>query len=201
MKKYLMILEVSQKQNYIFGSRKLRDNVQRSADIARVTSSAFFEQTCPRDYDHNLNMVYSGGGHTVVQFDGAEEADRFARAVTTRVLAEYPGMELFVRRIEYDPCQTVGENLNRLSRELEIKKSQRHGAFRTWALGVEKTAPARTTGNGDDRFKVPGGWYATTKLETLDRDDNFLAVVHVDGNAMGARVQNIYDSCGSDWNQ
>lgn len=201
MQRHLIILEVSQKQNYIFDSRKLKDNIQRSADIARVTSNAFFKETCPWDYDRDLNMVYSGGGHTVLQFDTAADADRFARVVTTRVLEDYPGMELFVKRLEYDAGRTAGQNLNLLSQQLEIKKSQRHGAFRTWALGVEKTRPAPETERIADNFKVPDGWCTTTKLELLDNHDNFLAVVHVDGNAMGKRVQRIYDSCGSNWNE
>ena len=201
MQKHVMILEVSQKQNYIFASRKLKENIQRSDDIAWVTSSAFFEETCPRDYDHRLNMVYSGGGHTVVAFDTEEDADRFARAVTTRVLRDYPGMELFVKRLPYNEELPAGENLNQLSKELEIKKSQRQSAFRTWALGVEKPRPVPERDLDTNNFKIPSGWNATAHLESLDHQDNFLAVIHIDGNNMGKRVQRIYDSCGFNWNE
>ena len=38
MSRYLTILEVSGKQNYIFSSNKLKDNVHRSAEIAYMTS-------------------------------------------------------------------------------------------------------------------------------------------------------------------
>ena len=43
----LMILEVSQKQNYIFASRLLLHNQLRSAQIAYVTGSDFFRVACP----------------------------------------------------------------------------------------------------------------------------------------------------------
>ena len=61
MQRILMILEVSQKQNYIFASRLLKENMQRSANIARATSSEYFAQVCPGDYDPQANLVYSGG--------------------------------------------------------------------------------------------------------------------------------------------
>ena len=199
MQKQLMILEVSQKQNYIFASRKLKDNIQRSADIARVTSSAFFEEVCPRDYDHRLNMVYSGGGHTVLQFDSKDDADRFARGVTASVLKQYPGMSLFVKQLAYAPALSAGENLNLLSKELEIKKSKRQQAFRTYALGIEVPGDAGVTDEPRDNFKIPQGWHSTPHIGNVDPDDNFLAVIHIDGNAMGARVQKIYESCGHNW--
>ena len=39
----LMILEVSQKQAYIFESTKLRDNVKRSEEICWVTDPEYFK--------------------------------------------------------------------------------------------------------------------------------------------------------------
>lgn len=201
MQRQLAILEVSQKQAYIFASRALKENMQRSADIARVTGSDFFEETCPRDFDRRVNLVYSGGGHTVVQFFTKEEADTFAKAVTTRVLREYPGMELFVQQHEYVFSQTPGWNLNELSRKLEIKKARRRASFRTHALGVERPEGAPLTDSVPANFKVPSGWKPTNQLEIIDKDDNFLAVVHVDGNSMGKRVQNIYDKCSQSWDQ
>lgn len=46
--RFFMILEVSRKQDYIFSSKKLRDNAQRSADISYVTSRVFFEKSAAR---------------------------------------------------------------------------------------------------------------------------------------------------------
>ena len=199
MEKILMILEVSQKQHYIFEPRGLKENMQRSANIARVTSSAFFQETCPKDYDPNWHMVYSGGGHTVLQFDTQEEATRFAKAVTTRVLQEYPGMELFVQQHPYDPARTPGDNLNELSRKLEIKKSRREHSFRTYGLGIEKPADLTDPRPVPNDYTPPSGWKAVNPLDVKDDSEHFLAVVHIDGNAMGKRVQKIYEACQHDW--
>ena len=45
----LTILEVSQKQNYIFSSKRLRANAERSDEIAYVTGSEFFRESA-QDY-------------------------------------------------------------------------------------------------------------------------------------------------------
>lgn len=201
MQRVLMILEVSQKQNYIFASKLLKENMQRSAHIARVTSSEYFSQVCPRDYDPRVNLVYSGGGHTVLQFSEKEEADRFARTVTRRVMEDYPGLELFVRQLPYNEQLEPGKNLNELSRQLEIKKSSREHAFRTHAMGVEQSEGAPDTTPVPDNFKLPVGWRKTNRMDEVDADDNFLAIVHIDGNAMGARVQAIYDKCRDSWSK
>ena len=75
----LMILEVSQKQAYIFASHRLRENAARSEDIRYVTESRFF-QTAAGPLYREEDLVYAGGGHTVLQFDSRERADAFARA-------------------------------------------------------------------------------------------------------------------------
>ena len=51
----LMILEVSQKQAYIFESTKLRDNVERSEEICWVTDPDYFKAVA----EHSLSQVLS----------------------------------------------------------------------------------------------------------------------------------------------
>ena len=201
MQRILMILEVSQKQNYIFAPKSLKENMHRSANIARVTSSAYFAQVCPADYREEEDLVYSGGGHTVLQFDDPDRAQRFARAVTRQAMTDYPGLELFVRQMAYQENRPPKDNLNELSRQLEIKKSRRDNAFRTLSMGIEAPVSTADPGPAPLGFTLPAGWSATQQMESADEKDNFLAIVHIDGNAMGARVQEIYKKCDNDWNE
>lgn len=201
MERYLMILEVSQKQAYIFASRKLRDNLRRSEEICYVTSAEFFVECCPGLFNKLDNMVYVGGGHTVLEFPDAASAKAFAEAVTERVLRQFPEMALFVRIRAYDFTKTPGENLTLLAGALEEKKARRRASFYPYSFGIDKLqtpldsfAPVPASAQ-----QVPEGWEATNDGEQLAGKDNFLAVVHVDGNAMGARVQRIYDQAGGDW--
>ena len=191
-----MILEVSQKQAYIFASRKLKDNCTRSQQIADVTSRAFFRDAWPRFSEEN--MVYSGGGHAVVQFDDVESANSFARAVTFQALKAFPEMELYVTQIAYNERLTPQENLLELTKALEQKKARRQQSFHQI---FPNSVPLHTGVQArESKFPpAPHGWSWTNDVNRIAGEEHFLAVVHLDGNSMGKRVQKIYDKYGKSW--
>lgn len=210
MEKILMMVEVSRKQDYIFSSKKLRENAARSGEIAHVTSSAFFQEAAGELYQASDNLVYSGGGHTVLQFRDKEQAVRFARKVTEAALRRYDGMELFVKCLPYEEGKTPGENLRALSAALERKKALRKASFRYTSLGVEALdsesfLPLSTQepvpGRALDILPTPEGWKYPAQFTDLVGADNFLAVVHIDGNAMGTRVERLYETKTASWEE
>lgn len=199
----LMVLEVSQKQAYIFGDSTLRENAMRSLEIAFVTSKHFFsyalavfdgiaadksEQLESIEREVQANLIYSGGGHTFLRFSSKTEADHFAMAVTTAAKQKFPEMELYVKQIAYQKDKTLQENLADLITKLEEKKALRLQSFRQIYLGIEnqkrRENPADCTTRKEilDEFK----WSTTS-------EDKFYAVVHIDGNAMGKRLNAIYE--------
>lgn len=204
-----MILEVSRKQEYIFASKKLRENAARSNDIRYVTSSAFFRAAAGELYSEEDHLVYAGGGHAILQFDGADlkdaadKATAFARIVTETVLRQYDGLELFVKQSPYIPNLSPGENLKKLMQELELKKSRRQASFRRLSFGVEMLDPASLLPNPnrvDFGLKAPDGWEFPSEFEALVGKENFIAVIHIDGNAMGKRINQIYQA-NPDWDR
>lgn len=231
MPKTIAILEVSKKQDYIFKSNKLKDNARRSAEIAYVTSSAFFEKAVSKygTDDHlyipEQNFVYAGGGHTVLQFADHEQARKFVGIVTETAMRQYEGLEIFAKLMDVDRENTPpGEILKELSKRLEQKKSRRQDAFRYTAFGIEvrdegdndeEKEPGKSKAQQDDpeleklQLQPPSGWKFPNKFEDLKyipansenavEDDNFLAVIHIDGNAMGAKVDAIYQKETTDW--
>ena len=211
MGKTLMILEVSRKQDYIFSSKKLRDNVSRSSDISFVTSSDYFKLTAGEMYSEQKNLVYSGGGHTVLQFNNEDSARLFAQTVSEAVLREFDGLELFVKLMPFDSGgSTPGEKLNALTRCLEKKKSMRSSSFRQTDFGVEvldsetlRPIPkySDVAARGNPVIEPPDGWMFPSQFQDLAGKDNFIAVIHIDGNAMGKRVYNIYQLQADDWDK
>lgn len=217
MQRILMMIEVSQKQNYIFSSNKLRDQVARSEDIRYVTSGEFFSEVGKGLYRDEENMVYSGGGHTVLQFARLQQAQAFARCITEAAMRRFDGMEVFVKLLPYEEERTPEENLKELTAQLEKKKARRKAAFRRLYIGVEKINAAVESGAEDNgltfrprkkeaksssgtlRLQVPEEWTFPVQFEDLAGGDSFIAMVHIDGNAMGKRVEKIYQSGAESW--
>lgn len=202
MSKTLVILEVSQKQKYIFLSKKLRENVLRSNEINYVTSPAFFEKVASEYYHETENFIYTGGGHAVLQFADEEQARKFTEIVTEHVLRQYEGLELFAKKMLYDTQKTPGENLKELTKLLEQKKSVRKASFRRMHFGIgEKKERFENRQEIHSSVRPPQGWEFPSEFEKLARDENFIAVVHIDGNAMGKRVEGIYKNNAGTWEE
>ncbi len=220
--RYLTILEVSQKQAYIFQSNELRSNILNSAVIAWVMSKEYMEETISDKtlFDAERNLVYSGGGHTVLEFERREDAVQFTKKITTAIKKEYQGIEVFAATLEYAEELTPGENLKELTKKLERKKSVRAASFRQGSFGVEKinTNTLKPMLEGETlertgRARMPEaeekidkelsaeGFHRVYKFGELGGtkdESNFVAVVHIDGNAMGKRVENLqkrYENC------
>jgi len=218
LSKKLMIIEVSQKQSYIFASKRLKDNADRSLQIREVTESSFFQEIAPLYYSEADNLVYSGGGHTVLQFSDEKVAVSFAKKVSSEVLHRYPDMELYIKQIDYDPEKRPKQNLNDLSSALEKKKARRTSAFRWQSLGVEELdrefwipkheAMSISSSHLSQQVSPPDGTRFPLEFDqlrlfdskTAQRASSFIAVVHIDGNAMGRRVEKLLDEA-ADWDE
>ena len=101
--RYLTILEVSQKQSYIFSSNKLKDNIYNSAVIEWVMSPDYFENAVNDKelFSKENNLVYSGGGHIVLEFKSREKAVSFTKKITSQIYREYHGIEVFAKTDPY----------------------------------------------------------------------------------------------------
>ena len=207
MSRYIQIIEVSQKQAYIFKSKKLKDNVQASEIIRYITGTDCFAKVAKGMFSREKNLVYAGGGHSILTFDSQEQARNFAISLSKYLYEKFPGIELFIKTMAYDEKLTPSENESNLLKELEKKKSIRMSAFRQGSFGIEKEdavadvndAEAMKEVEKSDLFaaeeqKVLEGYHSAAAFEDLGgtrNDANFIAVVHADGNSMGARVKNI----------
>lgn len=207
---YLVIVEVSQKQEYIFSSLRLKDNVLNSENIDLAVSREYFKDRDTGFSDEN--MVYSGGGHTVLEFSNKEEAVGFVKKLTKSIRDDFKGMELFAKVMEYDESKTPAENMENLYKELEMKKAERKTAFKRLTFGINKREiinPVKVKKRGGDEFDVyKGDSYKGYKIVNgADRlggtkgESNFIAVVHIDGNSMGRRVKELREQYGNqrDW--
>jgi hypothetical protein len=230
VKKLLLIMEVSQKQAYIFKNKELKKNIDASYTIDEITSSGYFEKYFPEYYNKEKNLVYSGGGHTILVFDNdVEENDntgkenqavRFAKKLSKQIFCDYDGLEVFIKIMDYNENDDPSKNIQNLMKKLEEKKAIRRASFRQGTFGMEvskgeaervfdsekkeKEAEQRKKDAENRREKrireekkkiqeeETTHYELVTQLEKLggNKDDNnFIAVVHIDGNLMGKKVQ------------
>ena len=217
MSKCLAIVEVSQKQAYIFASNKLQDNIKRSEEIVRVTSKDYFSEKCKEHFNPEKNYVYSGGGHTILEFDSKDEAISFNKELTVSVMKDYPDMELFVTVREYDEDKKPSENLKELIKQLEAKKAERRSSFGHGSFGIEKidsyslslvrVGEKKGDTPSEKNSMVPEGFRPAYHFEDLGGtvgESSFIAIVHIDGNGMGKRVNDLYGSLDEtvpDWEE
>ncbi len=220
MSRFLTIMEVSQKQAYIFASNALKDNIANSETIEWVMSSDYFEKVIKDEKIYNKadNYVYSGGGHVVLEFPESSRAIAFAKRITSVIRKEYPGIEVFAKTLEYDESIDAGKNIKLLTAALEKKKSLRAAAFHQGSFGVEvidrNTLKPVLAEEAEEKHKMElntidylveeCGYRNAVSFHDLGgskNDSNFIAVVHIDGNAMGKRVEELYEENKSlDWN-
>lgn len=209
MEHILTMLEVSQKQSYIFSSNKLKDNITNSAVIAWIMSPEYFQKTVNDEkiFDMEKNLVYSGGGHIVLEFKETTQAVEFVKRVTYQIHKDYAGIDVFAVVEPYE-SDNLGECLKDLTAKLELKKSRRLAAFHQGTFGIEKinstTLKPECCENKcempkqeekTDRELSPQDYERAMKFEDLGgsrNESNFIAVVHIDGNAMGKRVEALY---------
>ncbi len=234
MARVITILEVSQKQAYIFESNRLRDNITNSAVIAHVLSPEYINTILSgTGYTDDDNMVYAGGGHTILTFSheqaenivGMNSAMEMARMctkkLTEQIYRDFDGLTVFAKTIPYDEALSVDDNLKALTAALESKKSIRKAAFKKGSFGLERTdsttlkpmLSAESSQESEEKAAVreaelrdslPGditgeGYQAAIQFDKLGgtkNSSNFIAVVHIDGNGMGKRVENLYENTG-----
>ena len=222
--KYLVVMEVSQKQNYIFKTNRLAEQIGASIAIREVT------ETLPMRYASSVEYVFAGGGKSVFEFDLSDRAKLFIKNVSTDVLRQYPGLELFMAMNGYDEnTESVIDAINILYGKLEEKKSSRKPAFRFYGSGL--TEQCRRTQLPAVVYDEKEGYLSAESLLKLtkarssqdkafeellpDKEKyrfareffelggtagvkDYIAVVILDGNKMGKKIEKFRDTFQSE---
>ena len=107
MKLTVTVIDTTGIQPCIFGSNRLRENVGGSYLVSQVTED-WVTETLSQDFKVSdlespiatsgqvAEVVYMGGGNTLLLFKSHDLATKFARILSTRVLREAPGINLVV---------------------------------------------------------------------------------------------------------
>jgi len=150
-------------QNYIFGSNVLKHNVGASELVRCATHDWVYRELVALDatnvdlggcineqvtIEHNdlvSELVYAGGGNTVVLFRSPETAHEFTRRLAHRAFLEAPGLQLVVAHSEFDWEAEALSQVVQATLEKVNRKKHDH-AVSAPLLGLSVTADCQYTG-------------------------------------------------------
>lgn len=157
------VLDTSQIQRYVFSSNRLKENIGASELVMQATRDwAYRHLPSPHnvdkdgqltderieDGDLSAEVIYSGGGNTVILFKSLDLARQFTQTLTRQVLCDAPRLQLVVAHREFDwenGEQSLAEIIeDMLGRDLARKKQARTPSMPL--LGLSVTAACTATG-------------------------------------------------------
>jgi hypothetical protein len=216
-----VFLDISKKQEFIFKSNKLKQNIYNSYLIRTLT-----------EYNKNYNnedislfksavefggrSYFCGGGNSILEIDNVQKADAFMKSYSRKVLEYYPDIELYMSKLEMDN-ETSAEIKKKLVIECDKLKEKRKSRFRKISFGIEKLDqetgyPLQNQRQTKDKMKkarkaLEEILYAkdisredrlkvrlTYELEDYKKEESsYIGIICLDGNRMGELVRDIED--------
>ncbi len=145
MNKTFVLVDVSKKQEFIFKSSRLKDNLTNSHIIKSIT-----EYNDSQDYsqmDVSLNSfikkckaskVYCGGGNSIISFDSEGEAKDFIRKYSKAVLEKYPDLELYLSMLKKEDNSVFNnDDRKELIKKASELKEKRRSRYEKVSFGIE----------------------------------------------------------------
>jgi len=194
----LVIVDTTQIQPYIFGSNRLQENIGGSFLVAQATgewalacvpapnnvvdaASGELNKATILEPGSNLaaEVIYAGGGNVVVLCKGSEEAGKFERDLSVKVLEEAPNLQLVIVRNPFSPGQSLSEVLQTTFEKLGTAKQQRRQSSPTWGLSVTQmcrstTFPAVGIVKIAENDEYPASAEIHAKIEVVEKANNRL---------------------------
>lgn len=168
---YLLLIDTTQTQGYIFGSNRLRENIGASYLVAQATMQWVLEAVTQTQTRHNVGnaatlrlqkdrhfdrdnldaeVMYVGGGNGVIIFRDRPAMERFVRPYTRRVLCEAPDLNIYTAEMPFDYAATDrATQLAETVQKLFVEESDRAKRLRPQQqplLGLGVTAACYSTG-------------------------------------------------------
>lgn len=161
----LTVVDTASIQPYIFGSNRLRENIGASYLVHQATHTWPLEllpkpnnlaqgQIEPeKQLDKNqlaAELVFSGGGKTLVLFSSIDQAKSFAQELSRKVLREAPGIRLVIAHsapFEWAPAgDDLPQRVDQLINDTLEEKKLTLEAASSPLLGLGVTAECTSTG-------------------------------------------------------
>lgn len=164
----LTAIDTTQIQGYIFGSNRLAENIGGSELVEMATHQWVYEAlpdsnnvidaatgalNNKRTIDTlEAEVIYAGGGNTVILFKTIDLARAFASRLTRRVLKEAPGLEIVVAHRRFDWARESLAQVVSTMLGVDLARKKQNRTSSTPLLGLGVTMPCASTGMAASRI-------------------------------------------------
>lgn len=217
MSKYLYGAAVQGIQGYIFQTNELQDIIGASELVNEICTS-LFEKTVGTSFKVE-NQVIAAAGNIKYEFDSKEECEKVVRVFPKKVMEAAPGITISQAVVE-EKEEEFGTLVDTLEAKLRAQRNRPMRSLTMGLMGIQRsratglpavktedgefidlsTAPKREKGKKGTRQRLCndafGDNVANNKnfpfnISDICNKNNWVAVIHADGNGLGQIVQKI----------
>lgn len=119
---YLVLSEISKKQQYIFRSNRIKENVGASFIVKYITEDLPKELLSEEDGSE----IFRGGGKSLFLIKDGKE-DSFIKKYSKKVIKDYSGVELFIVKLSFDMDKdNIINKIDEIYKDLARKKVRKN---------------------------------------------------------------------------
>ncbi|MBW7875580.1 MAG: hypothetical protein H3C47_06315, partial [Candidatus Cloacimonetes bacterium] len=209
---YYLLLGIGGIQKFIFGSNRLRIALNASQAVSGIFQDLNSHRT------QKMEIGYEGGGNALLLFEEESGVKEFLQGFSKYVLTDFPGLQLQYavekasKDISGEEFQELLFVLNQKQASQKVFKGITSplqfgfgqdchyggGAATTLSEITRKSGlkpvseiTSKFLHNEPQQYHCPSGWNLPKDMEDLGQtqhDDNWIAVVHADGNGLGQMI-------------
>jgi hypothetical protein len=217
MSKYLYGAAVQGIQDYIFQTNELQDIIGASELVNEICTN-LFKETVGTSFNEK-HQVVAAAGNIKYEFDSKEECEKVVRVFPKKVMEAAPGITISQAVIEMNE-ENFGTLVDTLEAKLRAQRNRPMRSLTMGLMGIQRsratgllavktedgefidlsTAPKREKGKKGTRQRLCndafGDNVANNKnfpfnISDICNKNNWVAVIHADGNGLGQIVQKI----------
>ena len=163
------VIDTTGIQRYIFGSNRLRENISGSYLVQVSTSDwvkkclrglseigeVYIPDEKTEDFEPRITtnskiigeLIYAGGGNTVLLFRTQEYAKEFTKKLTTKILRQAPGLNIVIASEVFDwDKELLQEVIDKKLIQEKLENEKRNPRASMPILGLSVTATCNSTG-------------------------------------------------------
>lgn len=178
----LVVLETTHIQPYIFGSNRLKENIGASylvkvatqdwvytvidelkftSNLKKDSENRWIIDADKKIKEHNLTVevLYAGGGNTALLFDNSDDAIKFTRTLSRKVLRDARGLQVVFHHTNFNwDTESLAYAVSNAIKSLKSKRTEQPPRMGIGGLGVtamcaSTSLPATQLAQIDDKWQ------------------------------------------------